>query len=241
MNTDELRDNANLYSDTAFEIKKQHLYAQIKKALERCESAIEDLELSGNNKTFEGKKEYSALKHLLKCYSNLFNSDIDTQKDYDEVEWMFNGGRLRTKEEINKLIEAKEQEKYYNEIYLPKKLALSKLQDDVSNLTTWGGVALGLSIVGWFIFWRDSSGFFVWNINDASATYSLLWIFTIPVGMLISKGIGLIIDAIIEAKLQKMAKKAGDKKHISTSLLADAAMLGVAGLNIRNIFKKGKK
>jgi hypothetical protein len=254
MNTEELRDDAKFYGETAFEMKRQHLYGQIKKALERCEASIEEMEISGRNTTHDGKQEYRLLKHMSKCYAKLFNEDIKNKKDLEKVEWLFNGGKLRSEEEVDGMAEKMKQEKYYNEVYLPTEYAMSELQDEVSSLTTWGGIALGLSLAAAFVFLRDDLlmidsikeiaecyGSFVWNVYDAPPMLTFLWMPAIPIGLLIAKGIGLIVEAIIEIKLQRMAHKAGVKKQIGASVLAETAMLGAAALGVRGMFKSGKK
>ena len=223
-------------------MKRQHLYGQIKKALERCEASIEEMEISGRNTTHDGKQEYRLLKHMSKCYAKLFNEDIKNKKDLEKVEWLFNGGKLRSEEEVDGMAEKMKQEKYYNEVYLPTEYAMSELQDEVSSLTTWGGIALGLSLAAAFVFLRDDL-LMIDSIKEIAECYgSFVWnVYAIPIGLLIAKGIGLIVEAIIEIKLQRMAHKAGVKKRIGASVLAETAMLGAAALGVRGMFKSGKK
>lgn len=230
MDVNELRDDAKLYSNTAFEIKKNDLYGKIKRLLERCEARLEDIELSGRKKTRDGREEYKIVKHMAECYTKLYNTEINNEKDYEEVLWLFNGGNLRSDWEIKNHCDAKEQEKYREEVYEIAAHAGRILQNDVEELTNWGAVAIGTTISAAICF----SEFGNMNIEPMF----LIFMPAIIIGFIVAKAVGLIAHIKIEKGLQEKARKAGVKKFIGTPILFDAATLGVSIFGLRNIFKK---
>ena len=232
MDVNELRDDANLYGSTSFEIRKNDLYGKINKLLTRCEARLEDIELSGRKTTREGKEEYKIVKHMAECYTKLYNSDINNEKDYEDVAWMFNNGNLRTDWEIRNHCDIKEQEKYKEEVYDIAKTAGHILQDDVEDLTNWGAFAIGSTLAATICF----SDFGNMNIE----AMGLLFLPALLIGFVVSKAVGLLINIKIEKSLQEKARKAGVKKTIGTPILFDAATLGASLLGLRNIFKKKK-
>lgn len=220
MDYNELNDNAGFIGNTNFSMKVNSLHAQMVKCIERCENEIDDLYDNGFATSKEGKAKVDMLEDMVSCYETLHAIKIITPQELAEVEWLFNKGELRSKEEIQTFCDAIERK-----FVKPKENKASRyrsLEDRVMGIMHILPFIVASSLGG-IPFLLDSE-----TIETAVFAAVIITILAYMPCFLIFRGIGLAIEVKVEDEVYKYSKKNNIEYKPSAKVLLDAAVYGVA-------------
>jgi hypothetical protein len=228
----EIADNAAFFGKTSFQIKKAELMSKIEKFMDKCEGSIEKGEEDGSFKTQQGKIRYGILQNMLDCYTSLYNTDMQNEGELEKIKWLFNDGKLRSREEIeyNEKLQAAKQ--YKDREYPADRYDTSAAQNDVETLMFLLTMVVFPAVAGAIGFRSD-------EIASTKMVFTLiLCIPSFLICYVLFQGIGVAVKAWIEKMLWDTARKEGVRPELNTGLVADAVLYGAVVLNI---FKKRRK
>lgn len=118
------------YGKGNLKIKIDLLYNNIIKFREKTISEIEEYQRTGKDISLVYEDSYNGLLNLYECYNELYKHYPKNEAEYEEVNWFFNDGKLRSDEEIFEHQQFLEQEKARAE--LPEKLMkINTASDDI--------------------------------------------------------------------------------------------------------------
>ena len=245
MDYNEVKDNAKFHGSTALEMKKAKLYGEIDKCLSACERKIEVIEDSGLSTSPTGKAQLEIYTDMASCYTDLLNTSVKNRKELEDLEWLFNGGKLREEEEIQKRYRLRKTEEYMETQYVCDRYNTSMYEIDVESLTKPLMIFLTFFIIQlfvmfmeridpWYASWRPCEV----DVHDYALLYVIGWPFAFIPAYVIVKGLEVLLEGMAEWKLFKKTSEAGGKASVSPGVIANAAVYGIV---LAKVFKKGKK
>lgn len=165
------------YEESNFSIRYTAFKISLEKYINAGKEKLRKMEDRGWNRSQLHMKDYIAFSHVIDCYIDLYNREPKNDSELDDIVWLFNDGRLRTKAEMDakqKEIERREyKEKELNEGLCTK----SDFSDIRRKMVRCLRVALALIL---------SLG--VWKLGFSIIDGILMWPFllTLPVTWLVS-------------------------------------------------------
>ena len=245
MDYNEVKDNARFHGSTALEMKKAKLYGEIDKCLSACERKIEVIEDSGLSTTPTGKAQLEIYKDMADCYTDLLNTSARNRKELEDLEWLFNGGKLREEEEIQKRYRLRKTEEYMETQYVCDRYNTTMYEADVESLTRPLIVFLTFFILQLFATFMERLNYsyfpgmvYTVDVHDYAVLYVIGWPFAFIPAYVIVKGLEVLLKGMAEWKLFKKTSEAGGKASVSPGVIANAAIYGIV---LAKVFKKGKK
>lgn len=230
MNVHEVRDNADYIGNTSFQMEVTSLRQSIERAMDKCEAEIDAIYDSGMQNSRSGKTRLAMLEDMLSCYGLLYNEDITSEDELDEVTWMFNKGSLRSKDEILEFCEVLGRKtpriKNRKEVYaIDSEYRISSIMRLLPFITatTLGGLPFLLKST---------------TIDSGCIFCVVITIFAFVPCWLLFHGIELFLNTRLEYTIYKERTKRGEKYEPNKRLLLDAGIYAAAlGIAV----KKSKK
>lgn len=217
------------YGKGNLKIKTDLLYNNIIKFREKTISEIEEYQRTGKDISLVYEDSYNGLLNLYECYNELYKHYPKNEAEYEEVNWFFNDGKLRSDEEIREHQEFLEQEKVRAE--LPSELMkINSASDDVFTSSICSMFFLLPIIILSLAFFPASEGT-IWkynNVGDFLMAYAFFYLF----GIIVMYAIVMIIahESEIDFHYKRVAlhNRAGVKPPVDKKLIASSISLGLS-------------